>query len=85
MSRTATMAYWTTTPAKVRQILSDFDGNKWDIGDMKVSLSDMTRLDTKLLLEELLKSGVNGEVLERAKEAATKTNVGARLNIKVTT
>ena len=66
---------------EIRSLLSDLDGNKWDIGGMKVSLSDMTRMDSKVLIEELLKAGVNGEVIERAKEAATRTNVGAKLNI----
>lgn len=66
---------------EIRSLLKEFEGDKWEVGGMKVSLSDMTRMDSKVLIEELLKAGVNGEVIERAKEAATKTNVGARLNI----
>ena len=54
---------------------------KWEVGNLLVSMSDVSSTDNKKFIEELLKRGVNGDIIEQAKAAATRVNRGSRLNI----
>jgi len=71
---------------EVRAILPELPtlgkGDKWEVGKLLVSMSDVSSTDNKKFIEELLKRGVNGDVIEQAKAAATKLNRGSRLNIE---
>ena len=70
---------------EVRAILPELPmlgkGEKWEIGKLLVSMSDVSSTDNKKFIEELLKRGVNGDIIEQAKAAATRVNRGSRLNI----
>ena len=70
---------------EIRAILPELPalvkGEKWEVGKLLVSLSDVSSTDNKKFVEELLKRGVNGDIIEQAKAAATRVNTGSRLNI----
>ena len=70
---------------EIRAILPELprlvNGEKWEVGKLLVSLSDVSSTDNKKFVEELLKRGVNGDIIEQAKAAATRVNTGSRLTI----
>jgi len=70
---------------QLREKLAEFEGSNIELGNIVVSFSDTTRLDSKKMREELLKLGVSGEILDQANQAATVVNPGGRMNIRYAT
>jgi hypothetical protein len=67
--------------SSIRQVLDDMEGDSWEVGDLIISFTSSSRMDTKVFIMELLKK-VHGDLIEEAKEAATKSSPRSRLNVK---
>ena len=66
--------------SEIKVIMGDLDSKEVIVGDLKVSLSETKRENSKLFKEELLKAGVSPAILEAAAEASKKAS--ETLNIK---
>ena len=66
--------------SEIKVIMGDLDSKEVIVGDLKVSLSETKRENSKLFKEELLKAVVSPAILEAAAEASKKAS--ETLNIK---
>ena len=65
--------------SEIKVIMGDLDSKEVIVGDLKVSLSETKRENSKLFKEELLKAGVSPAILEAAAEASKTSSETLRI------
>ena len=65
--------------SEIKVILGDLDSKEVIVGDLKVSLSETSRENSKLFKEELLKAGVSPAIMEAAAEASKTSSETLRI------
>ena len=65
--------------SEIKVILAELDSKEVIVGDLKVSLSETSRENSKLFKEELLKLGVPPATLEAAAEASKTSSETLRI------
>ena len=65
--------------SEIKVILAELDSKEVIVGDLKVSLSETSRENSKLFKEELLKRGVDPADMEAAAEASKTTSETLRI------
>ena len=63
----------------IKDIMAELGSDAVIVGDLKVSLSETSRENTKLFKEELLKAGVSPDILEAAAEASKTSSSTLRI------
>lgn len=69
--------------SEIKVILAELDSKEVIVGDLKVSLSETKRENSKLFKEELLKAGVSPAILEAAAEASKTSSETLRIQAYV--
>ena len=65
--------------SEIKVIMGDLDSKEVIVGDLKVSLSETSRENSKVFKEELLKAGVSPAIMEAAAEASKTTSETLRI------
>jgi len=66
--------------SEIKVIMAELASNEVIVGELKISLSETSRENSKVFKEELLKAGVSPDILEAATKASKTTS--ETLNIK---
>ena len=64
---------------QIKDIMAELDSDAVIVGELKVSLSETSRENTKLFKEALLKAGVSPDILEAASEASKTSSYTLRI------
>jgi hypothetical protein len=65
--------------SEIKVIMAELGSDDVVVGELKVSLSETTRENTKLFKEALLKAGVSPDILEAAAEASKTSSSTLRI------
>ena len=65
--------------SQIKDILAELDSNEVIVGELKISLSETSRENSKLFKEALLKAGVSPAILEAAAEASKTSSETLRI------
>ena len=65
--------------SQIKDILAELDSNEVIVGELKISLSETSRENSKLFKEELLKAGVSPAIMEAAAEASKTSSETLRI------
>ena len=65
--------------SEIKVIMGDLDSKEVIVGDLKVSLSETSRENSKVFKEQLLKRGVDPAIMEAAAEASKTSSETLRI------
>jgi hypothetical protein len=69
--------------SEIKVILAELDSKEVIVGDLKVSLSETSRENSKVFKEQLLKRGVDPAIMEAAAEASKTSSETLRIQAYV--
>ena len=69
--------------SEIKVIMGDLDSKEVIVGDLKVSLSETSRENSKVFKEQLLKRGVDPAIMEAAAEASKPSSETLRIQAYV--
>ena len=65
--------------SEIKDIMAELDSNEVIVGELKISLSETSRENSKLFKEELLKAGVSPAIMAAAAEASKTSSETLRI------